>query len=91
MAIEAIEYKILTQQDIDNYPHKTKKKHGPWCKLCSRKIRWKRHTSWGTEWLRREQWIPNFIKVGEAVVKVTYRNHAVSYYHQECWKREKVD
>ena len=76
-----IERFTMTQEHIDNHLYKKK----PWCKLCSPVIRWKKHSSWGIEYMKRKQYIPTFIKVGERVVKVTYSNHTVTYYHESCY------
>ena len=84
--VVSVERLVLTQAMIDNHPYRKK----PWCRLCSDVIRWKKHSSWGIETMRRKQYVPTFLKVGEQVVKVTYTNHAVTYCHQECYdKREK--
>ncbi len=85
-----IEHRILTQKDIDTYPHKGKTAQGPWCKLCSvEPTLVTRGGYWPPKHFKKGFWIPTYIHPGEACVRVTFRNHTVAYYHQTCWDAEK--
>jgi hypothetical protein len=44
-----------------------------------------KHGYWGPQPLNRFRYLHKIVEVGEAVVKVVFRNGAVAYYHEKCW------
>ena len=86
-----IEHKILSQEDLDKYPHRGKTGPGrPWCKICSQVMQKIKDGRWGIQPLNQFRYIHKVIEVGEAVVKVVFRNGTVAYYHEKCWNNPNV-
>ena len=76
-----IEHKILTREDVIDYPYKDR----PWCKFCSPQVVLQSQGGWYQKTSVRNQWHKNFIKIGEQIVKVIFRNHTIAYFHESCW------
>ena len=70
----------MTQELIDNYPHKNSKysPSRPYCRLCANLYRkYIRHTT--------PKFFVHIFRIGEQAIEVTYRNGTVAYYSPSCW------
>lgn len=86
--VVSVERFALTQEHIDNHPYEKK----PWCKLCSKvKVYSTKRDPWSPKGYRITafQYIPTFIEVDSRVVRITYSNNTLAYYHETCYDKDK--